>query len=86
MEKLGGVRDPLPAGVAPRDDDRLVYRIRRTDPALEIRVDDLRGPEVAALLSEHLASMHSHSPPGAVHALDLERLRLPHPSHHQHRT
>ncbi len=43
----------------------------------EIRVDDLRGPEVAALLEEHLASVREHSPPESVHALDLEALRGP---------
>ncbi len=42
-----------------------------------IRVDDLRGPEIAALLEEHLAEMRAISPPGSVHALDLERLRRP---------
>lgn len=42
-----------------------------------IRVDDLRGPEVAALLTEHLRCMHEHSPPESVHALDLDKLRQP---------
>lgn len=44
---------------------------------LELRVDDLRGPEVRALLEEHLAFAHEASPPGAVHALDLDALRRP---------
>ena len=39
--------------------------------------DDLTGPEIAALLQAHLDSMHEHSPPGSVHALDLEALRAP---------
>lgn len=39
--------------------------------------DDLQGPEVAALLREHLASMHEHSPADSVHALDLTALRAP---------
>ncbi|MEM7165366.1 MAG: GNAT family N-acetyltransferase [Planctomycetota bacterium] len=43
----------------------------------EIRVDDLRGAEIAALLQEHLDSMHDVSPPGGVHALDLDALRVP---------
>ena len=43
----------------------------------EIRADDLSGPEVAALLQEHLASVALHSPPESVHALDLEALRAP---------
>lgn len=44
---------------------------------MEIRVDDLRGPEIAALLESHLELMRSLSPPGTVNALDLERLRQP---------
>lgn len=39
--------------------------------------DDLRTPEVQALIAEHLAGMHQHSPPGQVHALAIERLRAP---------
>ena len=42
-----------------------------------IRQDDLRGPEIAALLEEHLAHARAHSPPESIHALDLERLRVP---------
>jgi putative acetyltransferase len=45
--------------------------------AMEIRRDDLTGPQVRALLEEHLRSMHSLSPPESVHALDLEGLRQP---------
>jgi len=44
---------------------------------MEIRVDDLRGPEVAALLQEHLDHMASLSPPESTHALDLDALRVP---------
>lgn len=44
---------------------------------LQIRRDDLRGPDIRALLEEHLAHMRALSPPGSVHALDLERLRQP---------
>src|SRR4249919_3418736 len=44
---------------------------------MEIRVDDLRGPEVARLLQEHLQDMALHSPPESIHALDLEALRRP---------
>ena len=47
-----------------------------SDP-FEIRADDLIGPEVAALLQEHLESVAQHSPPESVHALDLEALRAP---------
>ncbi len=46
-------------------------------PPLQIRRDDLRGPEIRALLEEHLAHMRAISPPDSVHALDLERLRKP---------
>jgi putative acetyltransferase len=42
-----------------------------------IRIDDLRGPEVALLLTEHLSDMYAVSPPESVHALDLEKLRKP---------
>lgn len=44
---------------------------------MQIKVDDLRGPEVAALLTEHLRCMHEHSPPESVHALNLDKLRKP---------
>jgi putative acetyltransferase len=44
---------------------------------VEIKVDDLSGPEVHELLREHLHDMHLHSPPGSVHALDLAALRRP---------
>lgn len=40
-----------------------------------IREDDLQGPEVAALLAEHLREMAAFSPPESVHALDLQGLR-----------
>jgi putative acetyltransferase len=40
----------------------------------QIRVDDLAGPEIRALLAEHLYSMHQLSPPESVHALDLTGL------------
>jgi putative acetyltransferase len=44
---------------------------------MEIKIDDLRGPEIAALLEEHLRDMALHSPPESVHALDLDKLRQP---------
>jgi putative acetyltransferase len=43
----------------------------------EIRPDDLTGPEIVALLEQHLAEMNSHTPPESVHALDVDRLRGP---------
>lgn len=42
---------------------------------MQIRRDDLTGPEIRALLEEHLANMRAISPPGSVHALDLDALR-----------
>ena len=45
--------------------------------AMDIRRDDLSGPEIRELLEEHLRSMRSISPPESVHALDLEGLRRP---------
>ncbi len=44
---------------------------------MEIRIDDLSGGEVAALLREHLACMAQVSPPESRHALDLNQLRQP---------
>ena len=44
---------------------------------MKIEIDDLSRPAVHALLNEHLQSMHALSPPGSVHALDLENLRQP---------
>jgi putative acetyltransferase len=44
---------------------------------MRIQVDDLTGPEIHALLEEHLANMHELSPPESVHALDLSKLRSP---------
>jgi putative acetyltransferase len=44
---------------------------------MEIRVDDLRGAEIIALLNEHLRTMKRISPPGSCHALDLGELRRP---------
>ena len=44
---------------------------------MEIRVDDLSGPAVRALLEEHLADMHRISPPESVHALPVDGLRSP---------
>ena len=44
---------------------------------VDIRLDDLRGPDIAQLLQEHLSSMAMLSPPESVHALDLEKLRQP---------
>jgi putative acetyltransferase len=44
---------------------------------MHIRIDDLMGPEIKALLEEHLKNMHEVSPPESVHALDIDGLRKP---------
>ena len=44
---------------------------------MDIRVDDLRGPQIIELLRTHLAGVALHSPPESVHALDLDALRKP---------
>lgn len=44
---------------------------------MEIRRDDLSGPEIAELLREHLHSAAQHSPPESIHALDIAALRQP---------
>ena len=44
---------------------------------MKIELDNLTRPEIHALLNEHLRSMHALSPPGSVHALDLDALRRP---------
>ena len=49
----------------------------RTRSVMQIRVDDLTGTEVRALLAEHLRNMHQLSPPESVHALDLTALLKP---------
>ena len=44
---------------------------------MKIVTDNLTGPEIQALLNEHLQNMFELSPPESVHALDLEKLRSP---------
>src|SRR5262249_7148378 len=44
---------------------------------MQIRIDDLTGPEIQELLTEHLRWMYRVSPPESVHALDLNKLRRP---------
>jgi putative acetyltransferase len=44
---------------------------------VHIRVDDLRGPEIAALLATHVAFCRASSPPESTHVLDLDALRAP---------
>ena len=56
--------------------ERPLYRWNG-ETTMDIRIDDLRGPEIARLLQEHLDEMFLHSPPESVHALDLDKLRRP---------
>ena len=44
---------------------------------MQIKRDDLSGPEIAELLKAHLADFAPHSPPESRHALDLSALRHP---------
>jgi putative acetyltransferase len=44
---------------------------------MEIRIDNLNGSEIRALLQEHLANMRQISPPESIHALPIEGLRKP---------
>lgn len=44
---------------------------------MEIRIDDLTGSKVIALIEEHLQGMSEDSPPESVHALNLDGLRKP---------
>ncbi len=41
----------------------------------QIVEDDLNGPEIKALLLQHMQEMHETSPPDCVHTLDLDALR-----------
>ena len=44
---------------------------------LQIRTDDLKGPEIAKLLQAHVDFCRRSSPPESTHVLDLEALRSP---------
>ena len=44
---------------------------------MDIKVDDLRGSQIATLLQEHMEHMQATSPPESTHALDLSALRAP---------
>jgi putative acetyltransferase len=50
----------------------MTYRFR-----VEIIVDGLDGPEIAAFLGEHIEEMRSTTPLESKHALDLDALRQP---------
>ncbi|CAI6085174.1 putative N-acetyltransferase YsnE [Paenibacillus sp. JJ-100] len=44
---------------------------------MEIRVDDLSGDQVKALITEHLLDMTADTPPESMHALNLDALKKP---------
>ncbi|GAA0382103.1 GNAT family N-acetyltransferase [Bacillus horti] len=44
---------------------------------MEIKKDDLSSPAIISLIGEHVQSMHEHSPPESIHALDLQALKKP---------
>ncbi|WP_251551176.1 GNAT family N-acetyltransferase [Neobacillus muris] len=44
---------------------------------MDIKLDDLTGPDIAELIREHLLGMALNSPPESIHALNLEQLRGP---------
>lgn len=44
---------------------------------MQIRIDDLRGPQIAELLATHVAFCRATSPPESTHVLDLDALRVP---------
>jgi putative acetyltransferase len=56
----------------------VTHPLRQTFPSMmQIKLDDLSGPEVRALLEDHLRNMYELSPPESVHALDIDKLRQP---------
>ena len=44
---------------------------------ITLRVDDLSGEPIRQLIARHLRGMHENSPPGSVHAFDVDKLRDP---------
>lgn len=44
---------------------------------MDIKIDDLTGPEITELIREHLLGMALNSPPESIHALNLEQLKGP---------
>lgn len=44
---------------------------------MHIVIDDLKSPEVRALIAEHIDSMHEQSPPESAHAMGADALTEP---------
>lgn len=51
--------------------------MKEADHSIEVKLDDLSSPQVQDLIAQHLAGMHSNSPPEHVHALAIEGLKAP---------
>ncbi|MGN2637057.1 GNAT family N-acetyltransferase [Nocardia takedensis] len=66
------VTPPSSLALSPRENGSRAEHHRRA-----LGHHDLSGPEIKALLREHLAEMREHSPDGSMHALDVEGLRDP---------
>src|SRR4051812_9736386 len=62
-------RTVFPQVVSSRTIPRVPCQGVRVTLELRVVVDDLSGPEVAALLTDHLDAMRAHSPACSVHAL-----------------
>jgi putative acetyltransferase len=50
---------------------------RRGAKDVEIKLDDLSGPEIRSLIAYHLVQARANSPPGLSFALDLSGLQVP---------
>ena len=69
---------PAAADASPGDcQHTLSATVAPMQSGLDIRLDNLEGPEVLALLREHLGSMEHTAPAESRHALDLVGLRDP---------
>ena len=63
VRRQRGLRPNLPSGA------------RKKNTFMEIKLDDLSGPEMVVFLNEHLRDMIRITPAGSVHALDIEALK-----------
>src|SRR5713226_7706610 len=66
---------------SPQDDEHMFSTaalLQMGPTKMEIKIDDLSGPEIAELLAEHLRCFAEVSPPESRHALNLDELRKPH--------
>jgi len=50
---------------------------REMKMTVTIKIDDLTGEKIVALIKEHHLSMFEHSPPESVHALNVDGLKKP---------